>query len=92
MAYHGLAAALFYEVAQFVAVVTTISNNGGSFGGGFEAFFGGNKVTDIAGRQHQNDGTTFVVRDCVNLAITASARVSYAAIRAPFLRPHPAVL
>ena len=47
---NGFAAALFYEVAQFVAVVATISNNGGSFRGGFETFFGGNKVADIACR------------------------------------------
>ena len=89
---NGLAATLLYEVTQFIAVVATISNNGGSFGGGFETFFGGNKVADIAGRQNQNDGTSFVVCDGVNLAITASTRVSYAAICAPFLRPHPAVL
>jgi len=89
---NGLGSALFDEVAQFIAVIAAIRNNGSSFWGCFQTFFGGNKIADVAGRQNQNDGTTFVVCDGVNLAVTASARASYATIRAPFLRPHPAVL
>jgi hypothetical protein len=39
----------------------------------------------------QDDGTAFIVGDRMNLAVAASARVSYAAIWAPFFRPLPAV-
>ena len=89
---NGLASTSLYEVAQFITVVASVCDNGGSFWGCFQTFFGRNKIADIPRRQNQNDRAALVVCDRVNLAVTASARVSYAAICAPFLRPHPAVL
>jgi len=87
----GLCAARFYEVAQFVAVVTTVGDDSGGFGRCLDARFGRDIIADIACGQNQNDGTAFVIGDSMNLAVAASARISYAAIRTPFLRPLPAV-
>jgi hypothetical protein len=69
---NGLATAFFYKVAQFIAVIAAIRNNGGSFGCGFKTLFGRNKVADIACGQYQNDRPTFIVGNRVNLTITAS--------------------
>jgi hypothetical protein len=87
----GLGPTCFDEVAQLVAVVTSVRNDCGGFRCCLDARFGGDIIADIAGSQNQDDWATFVVGDSVNLAVAASARVAYAAIRAPFLRPLPAV-
>ncbi len=87
----GLCPARLYEVAQFVAVVTAVGNDGGGFRCRLDARFGRDVVADIACGQNQDDGAALVVGNRMNLAVAASARVAYAAIRAPFLRPLPAV-
>jgi len=87
----GLGAAFFDEVAHFIAVIAAICNYGLCRRRGSDTFFGRNIIADIAGRQNQNNRASFVICNRMNLAVAASARVAYAAIRAPFLRPLLAV-
>jgi hypothetical protein len=80
----GLGSARLNEVAQFIAVVATVGNDGSGFRCYFETRLGWHIVADIARCQNQNDWAAFVVGDRMNLALAAATRGSYAAIRPPF--------